>query len=166
MLAVAGNEPVRVGKHSGPVGGLWAALPEADWAWACGLRAKGPRVYDWQCRVLTAPEDTEGDRYVLFRRSCTDPAAGCQAYLVHAVQRCLLETLVRVAGMRGCIKSAFKAAKQEAGLDEYEVRSATGWYRHVTLALLAVLRATTLPDAAAPVKTPAAAWRPSNAPTG
>ncbi len=42
-------------------------------------------------------------------------------------------------------------------MDEYEVRSATGWYRHMTLALwalalLAVLRATTLPDAAAPVK--------------
>ena len=82
---------------------------------------------------------------MLFRRSCTDPAAGRQAYLVHAAPPCSLETLVRVAGTRWCIESAFEAAKQEAGLDEYEVRSATGWYRHITLALLAVLQATTLP---------------------
>ena len=50
-----------------------------------------------------------------------------------------------------------EAARQEAGLDEYEVRSATGWHRHVTLALWAlalldVLRATTLPEAALPFK--------------
>ncbi|MCY4521698.1 MAG: IS701 family transposase, partial [Caldilineaceae bacterium] len=58
---------------------------------------------------------------------------------------------------RWCIESDFKAAKQEVGLDEYEVRSATGWYRHMTLALwalalLAVLRAATLPEAASPAK--------------
>jgi SRSO17 transposase len=28
-------------------------------------------------------------------------------------------------------------AKQETGLDEYEVRSWVGWHRHVTLSLLA-----------------------------
>ena len=75
----------------------------------------------------------------------TDPANGRQAYLVHATQRCLLETLVQVAGTRGCIESSFEATKQEAGLDEHEVRSTAGWYRHITLALL---RATTLPNAA------------------
>ena len=126
-----------------------------------GLGAKGPRVYDWQCRVLAEPEDAAWGRYLLFRRSATDPADGCQAYLVYAAQRqaCALETLVQVAGTRWCIESAFEAAKQEAGLDEYEVRSATGWYRHVTLALLAVLRATTLPEAAPPVKKSPAAVR-------
>ena len=40
-------------------------------------------------------------------------------------------------------------AQQEVGLDNYEVRSATGWYRHVTLVLWAltlraVMRATDL----------------------
>ena len=29
-------------------------------------------------------------------------------------------------------------AKQRVGLDEYEVRSWTGWHRHTTLALLAL----------------------------
>ena len=54
-----------------------------------------------------------------------------------------------MAGRRGCIEHAFEAAKLETGLDDYEVRSAHGWYRHVTpglwtLALLAVVRAADL----------------------
>ena len=158
VLAVAGNEYVWAGLRQVRVGDLWAWLPAADWETrACGLGAKGPRLYDWQCRVLAEPEDQPWGRYLLFRRSCPDPADGRQAYLVYAAQRCSLETLVQVAGTRWCIESGFEAAKQETGLDEYEVRSATGWYRHITLALwalalLAVLRATTLPEAAPPVK--------------
>jgi hypothetical protein len=31
----------------------------------------------------------------------------------------------------------FQAAKNECGLDEYEVRRYSGWYRHITLAMLA-----------------------------
>ncbi|MER6785726.1 hypothetical protein ABT330_14035 [Streptomyces sp. NPDC000658] len=30
-----------------------------------------------------------------------------------------------------------RAAKNECGLDEYEVRRYTGWYRHITLSMLA-----------------------------
>ena len=158
VLAVPAHEHVWVGFRQVQVREVRAQLPEADWeTLACGLEAKGPRLYDWQCRVLAAPEDADWGRYVLFRRACADPDDG-QAYFVYAAQRqtCALETLVRVAGTRGCIERAFEDAKQEVGLDEYEVRSATGWYRHMTLALwalalLAVLRATTLPDAAPPV---------------
>ncbi|WP_082145945.1 hypothetical protein [Microvirga massiliensis] len=46
-------------------------------------------------------------------------------------------TLVRVAGMRWTIENCFEEAKGETGLDEYEVRSWTGWHRHITLAMLA-----------------------------
>lgn len=68
------------------------------------------------------------------------------AYVVCAPQATSLEALVRVAGSRWTIESAFEAAKGEVGLDDYEVRSWTGWYRQMTLAmwaytLLAVLRA-------------------------
>src|SRR6185312_15729204 len=34
-------------------------------------------------------------------------------------------------------RPCFEAAKGEVGLDEYEIRSWTGWHRHVTLAMLA-----------------------------
>ena len=48
-----------------------------------------------------------------------------------------LAELVRVAGSRWTVEACFEAAKGEVGLDEYEVRSWTGWHRHVTLAMLA-----------------------------
>jgi SRSO17 transposase len=57
--------------------------------------------------------------------------------------------VVRVAGSRWVIEQLFEAAKGEVGLDHDEVRSWTGWYRHITLALwalalLMVLRAGTI----------------------
>ncbi|BDH12787.1 hypothetical protein HOK021_39660 [Streptomyces hygroscopicus] len=45
--------------------------------------------------------------------------------------------LVRVAGSRWAIEECFQAAKNECGLDQYEVRRYVGWYRHITLAILA-----------------------------
>jgi SRSO17 transposase len=35
------------------------------------------------------------------------------------------------------IEEAIQTAKGEVGLDHYEVRRWPGWYRHITLALLA-----------------------------
>ena len=49
-----------------------------------------------------------------------------------------------VAGRHWPIEHPFKAAKQESGLDDYEAQSTIGWYRHVTLALLAVMQAADL----------------------
>ena len=56
---------------------------------------------------------------------------------------------MRVAGSRWTIESGFEAAKGEVALDHDEVRSGTGWYRHITLAmwalaLLTVMRAGTI----------------------
>jgi SRSO17 transposase len=66
-------------------------------------------------------------------------------YFTHAPEGTTLAELVRVAGSRWTIEECFEQAQQETGLDEYEVRSWTGWYRHITLsmfaqAFLAVLR--------------------------
>jgi SRSO17 transposase len=36
------------------------------------------------------------------------------------------------------VEQCFEEAKGEVGLDEYEVRSWHGWYRHVTLSMLAL----------------------------
>jgi hypothetical protein len=38
---------------------------------------------------------------------------------------------------RGHVESGFERAKQEVGLDEYEVRQWGGWQRFITLGLLA-----------------------------
>jgi len=78
------------------------------------------------------------------------------AYVVFAPHESSLEAVVRVAESRWTVESCCEAAKGEVGLDQYEVRSWHGWYRHITLAmwayaLLTVLRAAHLP-AAPPLK--------------
>jgi SRSO17 transposase len=74
-------------------------------------------------------------------------------YQVFAPADTTLKQMVAVAGKRWAVEEGFEVAKGECGLDEYEVRSWTGWHRHVTLALLAhayltVVRAAALPGTA------------------
>jgi SRSO17 transposase len=45
---------------------------------------------------------------------------------------------VRIAGTRWTIESCFEAPNSEVGLNHYEVRSWTGWYRDITLVLWAL----------------------------
>ena len=78
---------------------------------------------------------TECATVVLVRRSITDPE-DLAYYACFGAAEVALAELVRVAGTRWIIEDAFKEAKQEVGLDEYQVRRWTGWYRHITLALL------------------------------
>jgi hypothetical protein len=58
-------------------------------------------------------------------------------YLAYAPNSTLNPELVRIAGVRWALEAAFQAAKDEYGLDEYEIRRYPGWYRHITLAMLA-----------------------------
>jgi SRSO17 transposase len=120
--------------------------PVADWledlpakAWrrlSAGEGAKGPRLYDWAYlpyRSDTAPGWKKG---LLIRRQIAKPDA-FTFYLTLAPAGTSLAELVRVAGRRWAIEACFEAAKSEVGLDQYEVRSWTGWHRHVTLSMLA-----------------------------
>ena len=45
--------------------------------------------------------------------------------------------LVRVAGSRWGVEETFQFAKNETGLDHYQVRRYHAWYRHITLSMLA-----------------------------
>jgi len=75
-------------------------------------------------------------RWLLARRAVGDPEG--LAYCVsNAPVGTPPETLARVAARRWPIEQCFEEAKGEAGLDHYEVRQWSSWYRHVTLALLA-----------------------------
>jgi SRSO17 transposase len=112
-------------------------LPDAGWQrLSAGDGEKGPRWYDWSCVPLVPPLQEDYERWLLVRRSLSDPT-DLQAYVVFAPVGTPLTELVRVAGRRWTIEVAFEAAKGEVGLDHYEVRSWTGWYRHMTLALFA-----------------------------
>jgi SRSO17 transposase len=146
VLAVSGKEYVWLGWHQRQVKTVLAALPAEGWTrLSAGDGAKGPRWYDWRWLPLADPVDPAWRRWLLVRRSVSTPQE-LQAYVVFAPQDTTLEAVVRVAGTRWVIEQLFEAAKGEVGLDHYEVRSWTGWYRHMTLAmwalaLLTILRA-------------------------
>ena len=59
-------------------------------------------------------------------------------YVVFGPADTALATLARVAGQRWKVEECFEAATQEVGLDGYEIRSWHGWYRHITLSMLAL----------------------------
>jgi SRSO17 transposase len=112
-------------------------LPADQWQrLSAGDGAKGPRWSDWYRLPLVPPLQEGYDRWCLVRRSLSDPK-DLQAYVVFAPEGTELADLVRVAGRRWTIEVAFEAAKGEVGLDQYEVRSWTGWQRHMTLVLFA-----------------------------
>lgn len=117
------------------------APPDAWERMSCGDGAKRPRVYNWATARLPAIDVFDGDtpthqRWMLARRRLTrtDEIA---YYLAYAPNGTTVADLVRVAGSRWAIEEAFQAAKNECGLDQYEVRRYPGWYRHITLAMLA-----------------------------
>jgi SRSO17 transposase len=96
---------------------------------------------------LSAPPQQGWKRFLLIRRSISNPSE-ISGYIVFAREHTTLSELVRVAGTRWTVEESIECAKGEVGLDHYEVRSFTGWYRHVTLAMwasafLSVIRAET-----------------------
>ena len=98
---------------------------------ACGIGSKGFRVYDWALLNTGQP----GHQYMI-RRSIDDGELAY--YHCHNPRREGFGELVRAAGMRWPIEESFEAAKGEAGLDNYQVRRYDAWYRHTTLAMLAL----------------------------
>jgi SRSO17 transposase len=149
VLAVSGKEYVWLDGHQRQVKTILAALPEDGWTrLSAGDGTKGPRCYDWQWLPLADPVEPDWRRWLLVRRRVSEPTE-LRAYVVFAPQASTLAEVVRVAGTRWVIEQLFEAAKGEVGLDHYEVRSWTGWYRHITLAmwalaLLAIMRAGTI----------------------
>ncbi len=142
VLAVSGKEYVNVAatwtqRRVSTLLKELQTLPAEAWQrLSAGDGAKGPRLYDWYRLPLVPPLQPGYERWCLVRRSLRDPD-DLQAYVAFAPAGTDLATLVQVAGRRWTIEVAFEAAKGEVGLDQYEVRSWTGWYRHVTLALFA-----------------------------
>lgn len=136
VLGVASNRYVWVGFHQLRVSELIRGLPQDAWQrLSCGEGSKGPRYYDWAATTINCP--VEGwQRWALCRRSIADPEE-LAYYLVFVPQGTSRRPVVRAAGRRWTIEEAIGQAKGEVGLDQYEVRSWKGWYRHITLSMLA-----------------------------
>jgi len=114
-----------------------AEIPAGNWhRLSAGDGAKGPRLYDWAYLAYGSDAAPGWEKGLLIRRSIAQPHE-LAFYLTHATDGTALADLVQVAGARWTIEACFEAAKGEVGLDQYEVRSWTGWHRHITLAMLA-----------------------------
>ncbi|RKN12344.1 IS701 family transposase, partial [Streptomyces radicis] len=97
---------------------------------ACGIGTKGFRTYDWA--VIAG---REGHQYIVRRAIAGGEIAFFHSYNPRGES---LSELVAVIGLRWPVEECFEAAKQQAGLDNYQVRKYDAWYRHVTMAMLAL----------------------------
>lgn len=137
VLAVSGKESVWLQQQQRRISTLLADLPAEGWERiSAGMGSQGPRWCDWLRLEASAPRQGGWKRWLLIRRSIAEPTA-VTAYIACAPATTTLAALGRVAGMRWTVEESIQTAKGEVGLDHYEVRSWTGWYRHITLAMWA-----------------------------
>lgn len=123
-------------EEDGRVDALVGRAPAS--AWHRVAVDAGAREYDWAWATLPVGGELPAGfvRTLLARRSVEHPAELVYYLCFHAdaVGR---EEIVRTAAALRVIQVCFLAAKAECGLDHYQVRRWEGWYRHVTLAMLA-----------------------------
>lgn len=140
-LAVPSTEVVcvqtRTGLLLGDVASIAArALRPGDWhRLSASSGTKGERLFDWARLPVLHAGVFDGRSWLLVRRCLEDPTQ--LAYiLVWAPPETSLLTMAQAYGARWSIEEDMQACKA-LGLDQYEVRSWVGWYRHITLVLLA-----------------------------
>ena len=141
VMAIKSNEKLWVWTDQGPLqvraDRLVSGVEESAWArCSAGNGAKGPRVYDWTAVGIRPLREPGKGHWLLARRSIAKPGE-LAYYVCFGPAETTLAELVRVAGTRWATLECFEEAKGEVGLDQYEVRKWDGWYRHITLAMLA-----------------------------
>jgi hypothetical protein len=133
-LAVPSIEVVAVQTRDGPLLAEVAtigqqALRPHDWqVLSQSLGTKGERLFAW-ARLPVLHQGRVDDRHFLVLRRCLDDASQVTAYLVFARPATPLPLIVQAIGGRWHIEEDLQASK-DLGLDQYEVRSYLGWYRH------------------------------------
>ncbi len=133
VLAVSCDHIVSTAAGHRRADALARTLPAGAWQRrSCGAGAKGQRWYDWALVATVSPAHV-----LLIRRSVSRPRE-LAFYLCHTPRLVPLARLVQVAGTRWAAEECFQAAKNEAGLDHYQVRLCPAWYRYITLAMLAL----------------------------
>ena len=141
VMAIKSNEKLWAWTDKGPLpvraDRLVSWVEESAWVrCSAGNGAKGPRVYDWTAVEIRPLREPGKGHWLLARRSLAKPGE-LACYVCFGAAETTLAELVRVAGTRWAIEECFEEAKGQVGLDQYEVRKWDGWYRHITLAMLA-----------------------------
>jgi SRSO17 transposase len=140
-MAVPSMEVVCVQTRTGlllrDVGSLaQQALHAREWQrLSASQGTKGERLFDWACLPVVHGGTADGRHWLVIRR-CLDTPDELAYYLVFAPPNTPLSTMVQAIGGRWHIEEDLQATKA-LGLDQYETRSYQGWYRHITLVMLA-----------------------------
>ncbi len=112
------------------------ALRARDWQrLSQSLGTKGERLFDWARLPVVHGGTVDGCQWLVFRR-CLDDPDEVAYFLISAPCDTPLSSMVQASGSRWHSEEDLQATKA-LGLDQYEVRSYLGWYRHSTLVLLA-----------------------------
>jgi SRSO17 transposase len=136
VLSVACNQMIDFGVVKTMMSDYASRFNERDWKRrSAGDGSKGPRLYDWALDEIEVL-DNGFKRIVLFRRSVSDPKE-IAYYFGYARFEATFNQMIRAAGSRWSIEECFESSKGEVGLDQYEVRTWIGWYRHITLCMVA-----------------------------
>jgi SRSO17 transposase len=115
-----------------------AELPARAWRrLSVGAGAHGPRIYDWARVPIRIAWRPGRGHWLLARRRIAAPHE-IAYYVCYGPRRSTLVDLAWIAGSRWRIEECFQQAKNEAGLDQYQVRSFRAWYAHITLSMLAL----------------------------
>jgi hypothetical protein len=111
-------------------------LTEQDWQrLSLSEGTKGPRLFDWAAVPILHQWQDDGQHWLLLRRGLSAEQQKTY-YFVFAPAGTTLQQMVQAGGARWHIEEDFENGK-DLGLDHYEVRSHLGWYRHITLVMLA-----------------------------
>ena len=153
VMCVSGKAYVWRGCKQYSISSILENLPEEGWFEAsCGDGSKGARVYDWQIIDINPGTELGFERSLLIRRNKTSPDE-MRVYICFAPVNTAKQRLVEVAGCRWTVETCFKESKSEVGLDQYEVRSYDGWYKHITFACIALAFLTVLSGRSLDTKT-------------
>jgi hypothetical protein len=110
-------------------------LSASDWQQlSMSEGTKGPRWFDWAVLPILYRWEDDGQHWLLIRRRLDDPTEKT-FYLVFAQPGTTLAEMVKSIGARWSIETCFETGK-EMGMEDYEVRGFTAWYRFITLVMV------------------------------
>lgn len=138
VLAVRCDQRLYDGRWRDRVDAIADRLPARSWHKAsAGAGSKGPRLYEWAAESF-GEVDRRGWRLWLLVRRHRRRKDERAYYLCRGPADTSRGELIRAAGSRWGVEECFERGKGDCGLDDYEVRSWTGWHRHVTLSMFAL----------------------------
>jgi SRSO17 transposase len=115
---------------------------------SAGHGGKGERYWDWAAHQVTVKGQppAPGFAHTLLIRRATTPTVTKKHpegvyevayFLVHHKVNTPIPKMITAAGLRWNIEDDNRAGKDMLGLNDYQVRKWTPWYRHVTISMLA-----------------------------